>query len=365
MTFAINFDGLLRSPSSWAKVNRELLKALARRDDVNLAVQPRRGFNWKRSFDIDRTLTDRPRAHDNPDATLTFTFPPLLDRDRPEEGRHLLMSLYEATKLPPSWVEPLRSFEGTILVPSHHVGRIYERDGINSDQLQRIPYGYNPEVYHPGSDSNSSGELTLLSVGTPHYRKGFDYLLDVADVAKRRGINWRVHSTYKPDTNGDFWEDPKILNRLENHGFNVTVDSLSEKKMSELYRNSDLVVQPSRSEGFGLVVLEAMASECPVVTSNWGGFLEFAGSGMMRINGIQRSAGRSQYHQRRPGAEVFDTDPRQLSFRIRQLVEEPESLESLGQKARRTAEPFTWEKTAEKTIEVLRDSEGGQDARTS
>jgi hypothetical protein len=129
MTFRINFDGLLRSPSSWAKVNRELLKALIRRDDVDLAVQPRRGFNWERSFEIDDILIERPRSHNRPDATLTFSFPPLLDRDVPEEGRHLLLSLYEATRLPPDWADPLRSFEGTLLVPSRHVARITKMKG--------------------------------------------------------------------------------------------------------------------------------------------------------------------------------------------------------------------------------------------
>lgn len=365
MSFKINFDGLLRSPSSWAKVSRELLKALARRDDVNLAIQPRRGFNWERSFEIDDVLTDRPRTHDDPDATLTFTFPPLLDRDQPEVGRHLLLSLYEATKLPPAWVEPLRSFEGTILVPSQHVERIYEQDGVNPDQLQTIPYGYNPEVYHPGSGTDSPEHRTLLTVGTPHYRKGLDYLLDVADVAKRRSVEWRVHTTYRPDSNGDFWEDANILNRLEEQGFQVSVDSLSEDEMADLYREADLVVQPSRSEGFGLVPLEAMATECPVVTTNWGGFLEFAGPGMIRIDGIQRSAGRAQYHQRQPGAEVFDPDPRQLRLRIRELIENPEILQNLGVKARRTAEPFTWDRTAERAVEVLRERDPSQEDRTS
>jgi glycosyltransferase involved in cell wall biosynthesis len=365
MRFKINFDGLLRSPSSWAKVNRELLKALARRDDVDLAVQPRRGFNWERSFDLDPVLTDRPRAHDHPDATLTFTFPPLLDRDRPSEGHHLLMSLYEATRLPPDWVEPLRCFEGTILVPSRHVARIYDQDGVNSNRIQTIPYGYNPEVYHPGADTGSSDKITLLSIGTPHYRKGLDYLLDLADLAERDSIEWKVHSTYRPDSDGDFWEDPGILSRLEDRGFHVSVESLSEDEMAELYRDADLVVQPSRSEGFGLVALEAMASECPAVTTNWGGFLEFAGSGMIQIDGIQRSAGRAQYHRRRPGAEVFDADPLQLRLHLRELIEDPQTLEALGRKAHRTAEPFTWDRTAARTMEALRDSETYQDARTS
>lgn len=357
MAIKMNFDGLLRSPSSWAKVNRELLKALDGRDDVRLGIQPRRGFNWERSFELDERLTSKPDALDDPDVTLTFTFPPLLERDRPAEGRHFLLSLYEATRLPSDWVDPLRSFEGTILVPSKHVEEIYRDNGVSNERLERIPYGYNPDLYHPDPDDPTDpSTINVLSVGTAHYRKGFDYLLGVPDLAARNDVDWRVHSPYRPDDPGDFWEDSRLLDRLEDRGFRLTHETLGEEEMAELYRWADLVVQPSRSEGFGLVILEAMACGTPVVTTNWGGQLDFAGPGMTRVDGATRAAGRAQYHRRRPSARVFDPDPRLLRQHLRRLIDNPDRLREQGKKARRTVENWTWNRTARQLVERVNES---------
>ena len=49
--------------------------------------------------------------------------------------------------------------------------------------------------------------------------------------------------------------------------------------MPALYRSADALVFPSIKEGFGLVVLEAMASGVPVVTSRIAPFTEYLGDG--------------------------------------------------------------------------------------
>ena len=47
--------------------------------------------------------------------------------------------------------------------------------------------------------------------------------------------------------------------------------------MPALYRIADALIFPSRREGFGLVVLEAMASGCPVVAAHIAPFTEYLG----------------------------------------------------------------------------------------
>ncbi|MFB6346502.1 MAG: hypothetical protein ABEK50_12150, partial [bacterium] len=109
MSVRVNFEGLLKSPASWAKVNRKILKYLYRSDSVKLAIQPRRGFQWRRDFPLSDELKTEETAFENPNAKITFSFPPRLNRDK-ENGVPLLVhSLYEATGLPESWVKPLRT----------------------------------------------------------------------------------------------------------------------------------------------------------------------------------------------------------------------------------------------------------------
>lgn len=355
MSLCINFEGLLHSTASWAKVNRKLLAEFSSLNGVDLAVQPRRGFQWDRDFNLPESLGSRPERFDDPDAKLTFPFPPEMKRDK-EPGVPLVVhSLYEASRLPESWVGPLKSIPDLILVPSEHVKRIYRNEGIPASKLDVIPYGYDPEVFHPDTGAGNSGSrVRLLSVATPHFRKGLDLLKGVSDLCRKRNVTWRVHFPFTVSGSGrDFWVDPWIQDDLRDLGFDVTVDTLDEQSLADRYRESDLCVQPSRSEGFGLVILEAMASGTPVLTTPWGGQRSFRGPGMIEIPGCTSKAGRSQYHERRNGARVFEPDPTGFRSLVRDLVDEPDELLELGAEARETVVDRTWENSAKTLKDVL------------
>jgi glycosyltransferase involved in cell wall biosynthesis len=101
----------------------------------------------------------------------------------------------------------------------------------------------------------------------------------------------------------------------------------------DFYRAADVFVYPSLNETFGLPILEAMASGCPVVTSNTSAMPETAG-----------------------GAAVL-ADPREPASIAKALVEAAsqgrDRLRDLG--LRRAAE-FTWGATAASTLDVYREA---------
>jgi glycosyltransferase-like protein len=59
----------------------------------------------------------------------------------------------------------------------------------------------------------------------------------------------------------------------------LTIGPVADDDMPSLYRIADALVFPSLKEGFGLVVLEAMASGLPVVVSRIAPFTEYLGAG--------------------------------------------------------------------------------------
>jgi glycosyltransferase-like protein len=65
-------------------------------------------------------------------------------------------------------------------------------------------------------------------------------------------------------------------------GIVIRTGPLPQALMPALYRAADVLVFPSIKEGFGLVVLEAMASGKPVVTSRIAPFIEYLGDGDVR-----------------------------------------------------------------------------------
>jgi len=56
----------------------------------------------------------------------------------------------------------------------------------------------------------------------------------------------------------------------------ILTDELPEVKMPQLYKACDAFVLPTRGEGWGLPVMEAMSMQMPVIVTNWSGPTEFA-----------------------------------------------------------------------------------------
>ena len=57
-----------------------------------------------------------------------------------------------------------------------------------------------------------------------------------------------------------------------------------DAKLAELYRNATALVYPSKYEGFGLPILEAMSLNCPVLCSNGSSLPEVGGDAVLYFN---------------------------------------------------------------------------------
>lgn len=104
--------------------------------------------------------------------------------------------------------------------------------------------------------------------------------------------------------------------------------------MKELYASLDLLVLPSRSEGFGRVFIEAMAMEKPIVTTRVGGTVEVVEDGVT-------------------GILVPSDDVNCLSKTIIRMIENEEDRKRMGKAGRKRAENmFSIEKNVEETQKV-------------
>lgn len=192
-------------------------------------------------------------------------------------------------------------------------------------QVEYISKKYNlPEPY-------------VLYMGGYDVRKNIRALLHAwTFVAK--GLGDTLHLVLAgdlPKEDTPFFPDPlKIARELNIEDYIVTPGWIEEVDKPLLYGAARVFVYPSRYEGFGLPVLEAMACGTPVVTTNAASLPELT------------------------GPDAFQVDPddtRRLASPMIALTIQEETHNDMAQRGYARAAQFTWQKTAEQTRQAYHD----------
>jgi glycosyltransferase involved in cell wall biosynthesis len=179
--------------------------------------------------------------------------------------------------------------------------------GVREDKVTVTPHGVD-RAFAPGDGSHDG---YLLFVGAVQARKDPLAALEAADAA---GVPLVVVGPEK---------EPELARELRARGADVR-GWVEKPELAELYRRAGALILPSRYEGFGVPVLEAMASGTPVVLSDDEALREVAGD-----------------------AGVYG----ELADAVRRALAERDRYARAG--LARAAQ-FTWEESARRTAEVYR-----------
>lgn len=120
--------------------------------------------------------------------------------------------------------------------------------------------------------------VELLFVGTVYERKNIETLLSALSILEVE--TWRLAIAGKIHEASIYGS--KILDQIMNHPSKEKIRLLgrvSDDELGELYTTSDLLILPSKYEGFGLVAMEAQAYGMPVIASKVGGLCEVIDDG--------------------------------------------------------------------------------------
>lgn len=144
-----------------------------------------------------------------------------------------------------------------------------ETDKKNFIEKEHLPKHFVECIYNP-SPLQSDGfishkEKKVLSVGRLTEQKGFDLLLKAWNLVEKEIGDWQLEIVGSGVDEGKLKEMIKEL-----HLSNVTISPFTDDIKSK-YANASIYCLPSRTEGFGLVVVEAATMSVPSVAFACGG----------------------------------------------------------------------------------------------
>lgn len=194
-----------------------------------------------------------------------------------------------------------------------------------------IPNGINVDGLMATDATSSESTRTapyILFLGRLHFKKGLDYLAEAFDIVARRCPEAKLVVA-----GPDYGEKASFEQRISTLGLSDRVELvgavLGEKKL-DLIRQARCFCLPSRSEGFSIAALEAMACGTPVVLSTSCYFPEVAKAG---------------------AGYVVELDAREIATALSQLMEDKERAKAMGVAARNLVEQkYTWPEIAMRSI---------------
>jgi glycosyltransferase involved in cell wall biosynthesis len=283
-----SIEGPFDSSYSLAIVNRELACAMARASKV-VALTSRDGLGLfapkveflKANPDL-AGMMERGRAGVSPDVCMRNQFPPHV-ADMRGALRMLANFAWEESGFPSDWVREFNTSLDLITVTSTYVAKVLRDNGVHSpicvvgNGVDQIFVGsVPPPAFHRASHEDAAHFRFLhLSSGFP--RKGLDVLLAA----------WGVAFTGSDPVELVIKTFPNIHNKIDamlgdfraRHPDSAPVTlvnaDLTPDAVRELYQGADALVCPSRGEGFGLPLAEAMALGKPVIATAYGGQSDF------------------------------------------------------------------------------------------
>jgi len=198
--------------------------------------------------------------------------------------------------------------------------------GVDAAFRPHTPDELQPLMQRLGLRSNEYS----LCVGTIEPRKNLDRLLAAYEALPQQirrsfplvlagASGWRSGETHA-----------RIL-RAESDGWLRYLSFVPQDDLPKLYAGARLFVYPSLYEGFGLPVLEAMASGTPVITSNVSSLPEVVGDAALLV-------------------DPKDID--QIALALQDLLQNEEKRNIAGKAGLARSKSFTWSKCVDQTVAV-------------
>jgi glycogen synthase len=252
------------------------------------------------------------------------------------------------------WIEnqAYNTADGIIAVSEQMKIDVIEAYGVSPERVTVIHNGIDPDFYSPTFDDAFLKDYGInpdipfvLFVGRITRQKGISQLIS---AAKYFNSNCQiVLCAGAPDTPEIALETETLINELKKQrdGVILISEMLPREKIKILYSHARVFACPSLYEPFGIINLEAMSCETPVVGSAVGGIPEIITEGETGYLIELESISRTDFNPKNP--EIFQKN---FAMKVNRLLDDENLANQMGKAGRkRVLEKFSWESIAKTT----------------
>ena len=205
------------------------------------------------------------------------------------------------------------------------------KQGMAENCVHMAPYGVNIKDFKPRRDFRKIDKMRFLFVGSFSQRKGISYLLQAFKELENEGENISLTMAGRGIMDYELVKSYE-LKCLETHV------NLPLEKLVELMQESDVFVFPSICEGFGLVLIQAMATGMPLITT-------------------YNTSGPDFIEEGKDGFLIEAQDVETIKNKVRYFLQNPEEVKRMGQNAILKSKDFTWERFSAEIIKSVDEAE--------
>ena len=258
---------------SLARVNRFLANGLLA-EGIRVVPWAEPTAAIEQQLGIDPQPIEAAAAGDDPIVTLRHRWPP--EFLRPARGPYVHVQPWEYGAIPARWIEALAVGADDVWCYSTFVRDRYVESGIPPERVHVVPLGYDPAIYHPAVepmpvDLPADTCLFLFCSGlTPRKNVAAAVAAYVQAFTPRDRVALLIKdnsamAAYARDSTVD--EMKALAARTDIAPVRYVDANLDDRGMARLYRASAALLHPSKGEGFGLPVLEAMGCGTPAIVA--------------------------------------------------------------------------------------------------
>ena len=236
-------------------------------------------------------------------------------------------------------VEHLHRADLILAVSRYSAGETINLLGIDPGKVRVLPEGVDVARFvtppamakGPKWPGHLAGRKVVLSVGSTVPRKNLRLLPEIFRHLRMQGVTLlRIGVPLPAELAAE------LRSVLRQDGL-VDLGHAPDEVLVQAYQRADALIFPSRIEGFGFPVLEAMAAGCPVVCTNVTSLPEVGGDAALYF---------------------APDDPATAAGHLRRLLSKGADHEALVAAGRRQAAAFSWEQHFARLLEIYREGAG-------